>query len=154
MRIAVLAGDYLLLKLAHILIAVIALGTGAALAILLELYGNHPEHGAFVLRAVRRLVYLIVIPGYVLMLGTGMWLGGAASLLDEYWTEAAMNLWGVGALLLAASVVLLHKRIRLLNAGPASRAYRQASLLGRLSGGGAALVIVTIIYFMVMKPSR
>jgi len=148
------SGDYLWLKFAHVFIAIVAMGTSAALAILLEFFGSHPTHGPFVLRAILRLLYCVVIPGYVLMLVTGMWMGHAASLLDAHWTEAAMNIWGIGALFFAGFSIVLRVQIRLLEAhGPASTAYMKAALLGRVLGGGAGLVVVTILYFMVFKPA-
>jgi len=146
--------DYLTFKFAHLLIAIIALGTSAALAILLEFFAGEPTHGVFVLRTVRKLLYCVVIPGYVLMLATGMWMGHLAALLDARWTEAAMNLWGVGALFMALSAVVLHKQIALFDsAGRGSPAYRRVAMLGRLSGGGTGLIVITILYFMVFKPS-
>ena len=145
---------YLGFKFAHVFIAIVALGTSAALSILLEFFGNHPAHGAYVLRIVRRLLYCVVIPGYVLMLATGMWMGHLASLLDARWTEAAMNLWGFGLLCFVGVAILLKRQIRLLETdGPASPLYKRVALLGRLLGGGAGLVIVSILYFMVFKPA-
>lgn len=107
--------EYVLVKFIHILMAIIALGTSAGLGIMLEFYGNHPAHGAFVLRAIRRLV---------------------------------------GAALLALSLVVMHKQIRLFETlGPTSRSYRQTSLLERTLGGGVGIVVVAILYLMVTKPS-
>ena len=147
-------GDYLWLKFAHVFIAVVAIGTSAGLALWLEFFGNHPVHGAFVLRAIRRLLFCVVMPGYVLMLVTGMWMGHLASLLDAHWTEAAMNIWGIGALFFVGVAIALHRQIRLIETeGPASAAYKRVALLGRLMGGGAGLVIVIILYFMVFKPA-
>ena len=146
--------DYLAYKYAHIFIAIIALGTSAALGIVLEFFADHPSHGAYVLRMVRRLLYFVVIPGYVLMLATGMWMGHLAALLDSRWTESAMNLWGIGFLFIAVSLVILRKQIVLLEAGGAETpAYRRLSLLNRLAGGATGLVIVVILYFMVFKPA-
>jgi hypothetical protein len=146
--------DYLAYKYAHILIAIIALGTSAALGIVLEFFADHPSHGAYVLRMVRRLLYFVVIPGYVLMLATGMWMGHLAALLDSRWTEAAMNLWGIGFLFIAVSLVILRKQIVLLEAGGAETpAYRRLSSLNRLAGGATGLVVVVILYFMVFKPA-
>jgi len=144
---------YTSFKFVHILIAIIALGTSAGLGVVLEFFGDHPVHGGFVLGAIRRLLYFLVLPGYVLMLLTGMWMGHVAGLLDAHWTEAAMNLWGIGALFIATSLVALHRQIKLFtSAGPDSRAYRRMAWLGRLSGAGAGAIVVTIVYFMVFKP--
>jgi hypothetical protein len=99
-------------------------------------------------------MYTCVIPGYVLMLISGMWMGDLANLLDARWTEAAMNLWGVGALFLAGVLVALHRQIKLADIdGRASAGYRRAVWLGRLSAGAAAVVILVIIHFMVFKPA-
>lgn len=145
---------YLWFKFAHVIIAIVAIGSSATLAILLEFFASHPAHGGYVLRAIRRLLYFVVIPGYVLMLATGMWMGHLASLLDAHWTEAAMNIWGFGALFFAGFAIVLRRQIRLFDsAGPASATYKRVALLGRLMGGGAGLVIVTILYFMVFKPA-
>lgn len=147
-------GDYLWLKFAHVFIAIVAIGTSAGLALWLEFFGSHPVHGAFVLRAIRRLLFCVVMPGYVLMLITGMWMGRLAALLDAHWTEAAMNIWGIGALLFVGVAIALRRQIRLIETeGPASAAYKRVALLGRLMGGGAGLVIVVILYFMVFKPA-
>jgi len=148
------ASDYIGLKFAHILIAIIAMGTSAALAILLEFFADDPTHGAFVLLTARRLLWIVVIPGYVLMLVTGMWMGHIADLLDVRWTEWAMNLWGVGLLFMALHIKVLRKQIQVFNAeGPSSKAYRRVATFSRLSGGGFGLTIVAVVYLMVFKPA-
>lgn len=146
--------SYLGLKFAHVCTAIVALGTSAALGCVLGFFADDPVHGAFALRIVRRLLYAIVIPGYVLMLATGMWMGQLAALLDARWTEAAMNLWGLGALLIGFTAWNVGRQIRQFDtAGPASRAFRRAALWSRVAGTGWALVILVILYFMVFKPT-
>jgi hypothetical protein len=146
--------SYLGFKLAHILIAIIALGTGAAVGMLIGFFGDDATHGAFVLRLARRLLHLVVLPGYVLMLATGMWMGHLANLLDARWTEAAMNLWGLGALLFALLAFFLRRQITVREIeGPASPRYVRAALLSGWSGIGAALVIFVIIGLMIFKPA-
>jgi uncharacterized membrane protein len=145
--------SYLGFKFAHIFLAIASLGTGAALAILTFFFGHHPAHGAFVLRTVRKLAYAVFVPGYVLMLVTGMWMGHIAGLLDARWTEAAMNLWGLGALFVASALVALQRQIRRFEAeGPANRHFRLA-WYGRVGIAGAAAVIVAILWLMVFKPA-
>ena len=63
---------YLSFKFAHVLIAIVALGSSAALGLVLGFFADDPAHGAFALRVVRRLLWAVVIPGYVLMLATGL----------------------------------------------------------------------------------
>ena len=144
---------YLVLKYAHVCIAIVALGTGAAVGMLLGFFADDAMHGEFVLRLSRRLLNLVVMPGYLLMLATGMWMGHLADLLDAHWTEAAMNLWGVGALFMALWSVFLRRQIRQREAREqASSDYRRARLMGTLSGSAAALVLLAILGFMVFKP--
>jgi len=144
---------YIGFKFAHILTAIVALGTGAAVGMLVGFFGDDVTHGAHVLRLSRRLLHWVVLPGYVLMLGTGMWMGHLASLLDARWTEAAMNLWGVGALFYACFAVFLRRRIvQAESAGPASPACRRAAWLTSMSGAGAGLVVLIILAYMVLKP--
>ena len=145
---------YLGLKFAHLLIAIIALGTGVAVGILVGFFGDDATHGAFVLRLSRKLLHLVVLPGYVLMLATGMWMGHLANLLDARWTEAAMNLWGLGALFFALLAYFLRRQITVREIeGPTSPRYSQAAMLGGWSGIGAALVVLAIIGFMIFKPA-
>ena len=145
--------EYLLAKFLHILIAILALGTSAGLGIVLEFYGNHPAHGSFVLRAIRRIVAFFVIPGYVLMLVTGLWMAKFSWPLTLKWIQAALALWGIGIVILGIFLSVLHKQIGLFDTkGPASDLYRRVSLLGRGLGAGAGLVVALLLYLMVFKP--
>jgi uncharacterized membrane protein len=146
---------YFLAKFIHILIAILALGTSAGLGIVLELYGDHPMHGSFVLRIIERIELLFVVPGYVLMLATGLWMVHLGWPLTAAWIQAALGLWGLGLLLFVLSPLLLHRQIQLFDArGPASPGYKRISLLGRAAGAGGGLVVVLILYLMVFKPWR
>ena len=53
--------------------------------IALEFYGSHPTHGPFLLRAIGRIVAFFVLPGYVLMLVTGLWMVNMAWPLTTRW---------------------------------------------------------------------
>lgn len=145
--------EYALVKLAHIFIAIVALGTSAGLGIVLEFYGNHPTHGSFILRMIHRLVALVVMPGYLLMLVTGAWLTHLSWSFRVTWVQAALGLWVLGAVFLGLSLTVLRKQIASFEAsGPNSTEYKRMSLLERVLGGGGGLVIVVILYFMVVKP--
>lgn len=146
--------EYVLLKFFHILIAILALGTSAGLGIVLEFYGDHPQHGPFLLRAVERMVAFFVIPGYVLMLVTGLWMVNLSWPLTTKWVQAALALWGVGLAMLAGSLATIHEQRGLFETeGPTSTPYRRVSLLGRGLGAGGGLVVIIILYLMVFKPA-
>jgi hypothetical protein len=67
------------------------------------------------------------------------------------WIRAALGLWVVGIVVLAISLAVLHKQIRLFGTeGPASASYRRVSLLDRALGAATGLVVVGILYLMVL----
>jgi uncharacterized membrane protein len=145
--------QYLFLKFFHIVIALLALGGSAGLGIALEFYGSHPTHGPFLLRAIGRIVAFFVLPGYVLMLVTGLWMVNMSWPLTTRWIQGAMVLWAVGIAGLAIFLAVLRKQRRLLEAeGPGTASYQRVSLLGRGLGGGLGLVGIMILYLMVFKP--
>ena len=144
---------YLLVKFFHILIAVVALGSSAGLGIVLEFYGNHPTHGSFVLRAIERIVAFVVIPGYVLMLATGLWMASQAWSFTVRWIEVALLLWAFGLALLGSSLASLRAQRELLDAkGAGSTPYRRAAFLTRGLGAAAGFTVVAILFLMVLKP--
>jgi uncharacterized membrane protein len=148
-----MTSEYLLFKFFHILIAILALGTSAGLGIALEFYGSHPTHGSFLLHAIGRIVVFFVLPGYVLMLVTGLWMVNLAWPLTTKWIQGAMGLWAVGIADLLIFLAVLRRQLRLLEAeGPTTAAYQRISLLGRGLGAGLGLVVITILYLMVFKP--
>jgi uncharacterized membrane protein len=145
--------EYQVVKFLHILITILALGTSAGLGILLEFYSEHPTHGPFLLRAIKQLVALVVVPGYALVLVTGLWMVHRSWPLSTTWIQAALGLWSIGLVLLAVFQVVLRKQLGLLEtSGPASSSFRRVSLLGRALGAALGLVVIVILYLMVFKP--
>jgi uncharacterized membrane protein len=141
------------LKLLHIFIAVVALGTSAGLGIVLEFYGDDRTHGSFVLRVIERMTALVVFPGYVLMLATGLWMVSLTWPFAARWIQLAIGLWVVGLVSLGWSLAMLRKLRRLhATQSQASTLYRRASIVSRISGGTFGLVVVAILYLMVFKP--
>jgi hypothetical protein len=135
---------YLVLKYAHVLIAIFALGTSTAVAVLLGFFADHPAQGPFALRLAQRLLWAVIVPGYVLMLVTGMWMGHVADLLDVRWAELAMNVWGVGAVFIGFTVRSVTRQVR----APDHRELRRTR--GFVAGWFAVLLVM--LYFMVFKP--
>jgi len=145
-----MGATYMWLKLLHIIIAVVALGTSAGLGIVLEFYGNDAAHGSFVLRTIERMVLLVVLPGYVLMLATGLWMASLAWPFTARWIQLALGLWVVGIACLACSLVSLRKQRRLHGTG--GYAYVRYAIGSRVLGAAFGLVVVGILYLMVFKP--
>jgi len=144
---------YLLLKFFHVLIAILALGTSAGLGIVMELFGDDPRHGGYVLRAILKLEVGFVLPGFLLMPVTGIWMAAGVWPLSTPWIAAAVAIWGAGLALLLGSLLLLRLQLDAFErAGPASTACRRYSLAGRMLGAVAGLAIVAIVYLMVVKP--
>ena len=142
--------SYAWLKLLHILVAVLALGTSAGLGIVLEFYAGDPVHGPFMLRVIERMVALVVLPGYILVLGTGLWMASLASLFAARWIEFALGLWRVGLACLCGTLATLRKQRALHDEDPASCA--RYALASRALGAAFGLVSVAILYLMVIKP--
>lgn len=136
---------YLGLKYAHVLIAIFALGSSTAVGILIGFFTDHAAHGSFALRLAQRLLWAVVVPGYVLMLVTGMWMGHVADLLDARWAELAMQVWGAGALFIGLTVRSVTRQVRAPDTREATRA--------RWYAAGWVAVLLVMLYFMVFKPS-
>lgn len=145
-----MSAHYFWLKLVHILLAVVALGTSAGLGIVLEFYGNDRMHGAFVVGVIERVVRRVVLPGYVLVLATGLWMAGLAWLFTAQWIQLALGLWAIGLVFLIFSLAALRQQ-RLLHGTEGSIRIRSA-FASRVLGGAFGLVVVAILYLMVFKP--
>jgi uncharacterized membrane protein len=147
------SSSYLWLKFLHIFVAVVALGTSAGLGIILEFFGNDPTHGSFVLRATERMIALLVLPGFLLMLATGLWMASLAWPFTAKWLQLALGLWLVGIASLGWSFVAVRKQRRLhTTEGRASPQYTRASITSRISGAVFGFIVVATLYIMVFKP--
>ena len=147
--------NYLLVKFVHIAAAIIGLGTSAALGIALEFHGNDTVHGSFVQRVIERGLIFVVLPGYLIVLASGLWMVQLNWSFTTPWIQRAMTLWTGGLVLLVASVVVGRKQRRLFETGDQDTTrYRRLMLLSRVLGGAFGLVILSILYVMVFKPSR
>jgi uncharacterized membrane protein len=145
--------SYLWLKFLHIFVAVVAIGTSAGLGIVLEFFGNDPTHGSFVLRAIERMIALLVLPGFLLMLATGLWMASLAWPFTAQWLQLALGLWPFGIASLGWSFAAVRKQRRLhATEGCASSRYARACIASRVSGGAFGLIVVATLYLMVFKP--
>ena len=147
---------YSVLKLFHILLAIIAVGANVTYGVWLTLADKDKEHQVFALRGVALLDAKIANPCYVLLLlaGIGMVLEGDLG-FGTFWIASALVLYAILALLGATMYTpLLKKQIALVQEGmvetPEFAALsRRASRLGVTLG----VVVVSIVALMVLKPT-
>ena len=89
-------GTYEVLKFAHVLLAIVAVGFNATYAVWLARAAREPEHEAFALRGVKLLDDRIANPAYALLLVTGLsmvWVGDLD--LAQFWLLTALVLYVV-----------------------------------------------------------
>jgi uncharacterized membrane protein len=96
------------------------------------------------------MVALIVLPGYVLVLATGLWMASLAWPFTARWIQLALGLWVVGLASLGFSLAALRKQRRLQSTE--GYAYGRYAVATRIAGGAFGLVVVVILYLMVFKP--
>jgi uncharacterized membrane protein len=131
-------GDYYAwIKLLHIFVAIVALGTSAGLGIILQFFTNDPKHGSFVLRAIERMTLWVVLPGYLLMLATGSWMASLSGSFSARWVQLALGVWTAGLVVLCWSIAAIRRR---------------ALVASRVSGGAFGLSVIAMLYLMVFKP--
>lgn len=150
-----MADTYLLLKWAHVLLAILAVGFNASYGVILSRAARAPEHMAFALQTVRALDRRFANPGYVLLLVTGLGmvhLGGWS--LATPWIVVSLTLYTAIALLGIAAYAPLVRRQAAVLAAAGATSPEFVSLQKRNSAFGALLLVlvVAIEYLMVVKP--
>src|SRR5215204_4582454 len=100
-----------------------------------------------------RVVAFFVLPGYLLVLVTGLWMVSLPWPLTTGWIQAALMLWAVGMILLALDLIILRKQVALSEThASASLSYKWVSFFGRVLGVGVGSLVIVILYLMVFKP--
>ena len=144
-----------LLRLAHVVLTVVAVGTNVSFPVWVRLAEREPSHLTFTLRAVRRIDRWVTIPAYGLVALTGLALAVAqATPLTSPWLGGSLALF---VLVIAVGAVLYApvSRWRLAAAergGVTDPAYRRER--GRIDGLDALilLAIFAIVALMVLRP--
>jgi uncharacterized membrane protein len=144
------------LKVAHILMAIVAVGFNFSYGILIRRAASEPEHLGHVLRTVKVLDDRFANPAYgvLFLLGLAMVFIGAPDIADLWiWLSIVLFLVAVGLGFAVYSPLLRRQLAAVESTGPASAEYR--SLAGRGAGLGALLggIVVVIIALMVLKPT-
>lgn len=145
---------YFIVKLIHILLAIVAVGFNASYGVWLARSDGKPELSA-VLQTIRVLDNRFANPAYGLLLLSGLLLVFVGHLsLTTVWIDIGLGLWVV---LIAGGVAVysptLRRQIQLAEAGAgAGPEYAAVARRGRLVGMGLGLISLLIVADMVLKP--
>lgn len=145
----------LLLKLAHILAAVVAVGANVTYTFWIRRAERDPQHLAWTIGSIRKLDRTIATPSYVVVLLTGlaMVMGGYFS-FEARWIQAAIVLYVVVVILaIAVYAPTFRRQLRAAEANPTSAEYRALSRRTQLYGWLVTGVVVVIFALMVFKPT-
>jgi uncharacterized membrane protein len=147
---------YLLLKYAHVLLAIVAVGFNASYPIWLARARREPEHALYALRGIKTLDDRFANPAYALLLVLGLAMAFTAGIpLTTFWIAASLVLY-VGLVaggLLVYSPTLKGQIAALEAAGPASPEYRRLGQRGTVVGLALTVDVVLIVFLMVVKPT-
>lgn len=147
---------YTLLKLVHVLAAIVAVGTNLTYFLWLRRVRSEPAHDAFVLEGLQALDRRLANPAYILLPVTGIVMVLVGDIgFSTFWVATAIVLYVVMAAY--AGIFFspaLRKQVELARVdGPQSSAYAEAARRTTLTGGITMALIAAIIYLMVIKPS-
>lgn len=143
---------FVLLKLVHVLSAIVAVGSNLTYAFWLRT--TDPGHLAFVIRGVRRLDRTLANPAYGLLLVTGvlMVLTGAYS-FSQRWIELALGLYLLVAVLgITVLAPAIRRQLAEADRDATSAAYRAAATRTTVLGLVTTAIVVVIVFLMVVKP--
>lgn len=143
------------LKLAHILLAVVAVGANITYGVWLARASRAPQHQGWALAGVKFLDDRIANPSYL-----GLGVLGVIMVLTGPWEFEMLWIAVSIALYLALAVVAigfysptLSRQIRAYETdGPGSPEFAALGRRGRLLGVLVALIVVAIVVLMVLKP--
>lgn len=144
---------YLLLKVIHVMAAIVAVGGNLTYAFWLRRAGRDPDRLVWTMEGIRRFDRAIANPSYIvllvsgiLMVTTGQWR------FEQLWLSASLGLYALVALL---GILLFAPAIRRQIAeahDPTSDAYVLAARRSGFLGVVTTAIVVVIVVLMVTKP--
>ena len=146
---------YLLLKLAHVLLAIVAIGANLIFALWLRLGEREPEHLPFTIRSIRAIDRRVGNPAYALLLVTGLamaLLGGIP--LTQAWLLVAIAIYLAAAVLgyFVFGPVVRGELAALERGGTRDPAYLRSRAHARTLGVVTTAMLLTILALMVVRP--
>lgn len=145
----------LLLKLAHVVAAIVAVGANLTYAFWLRLAGRDRDRLVWTIGGIRRLDNLVATPAYVVLLVTGvlMILGGHFSFQTSWIAVSIVLYFGVAIIGIAAFAPALRRQLAEAERGPDSQAYRDAERRSNVLGVVTVAIALIIVTLMVTMPS-
>jgi uncharacterized membrane protein len=147
---------YDLLKFAHVLLAIVAVGFNASYGVWLARVAREPTPTqSFVLRGIKRLDDWFANPAYVLLAVTGVAMVLVGQLrFTQFWIAGGIVLWAIAVGLgFFVYTPMLRAQIRALEtSGPESEEYARNASNARFMGIVLAIIVVAIVFLMVTKP--
>ncbi|HEX2293791.1 MAG TPA: DUF2269 family protein [Actinomycetota bacterium] len=147
---------YELLKFVHVLLAIVAVGFNASYGIWVARAAKEPEHELHVLRGIKFLDDRIANPAYALLLVVGISLVFVGDWeLTTFWILTSLILYAVITILaITMYSPALRRQIALLEAGKGKSAeYAALSKRAAMLGATMGVIVVTIVFLMVTKPT-
>jgi len=147
---------YLYLKWLHVLSAILAVGANATYGIWLARASRDPDNLPFTLKGIKLLDDRVANPAYGLLLITGLAMVFTAPLpLTTPWLLTALVLYGVLVLVgLFGYTPALRRQIRILEEnGFSSTNYQAQARRGTVLGIVLAILAISIVFLMVVKPA-
>lgn len=143
------------LRVAHVLLAVVAVGGNLTYALWLRLAEREPEHLAFTIRGIRWIDRRVANPAYALLLVTGLALALAGGVpLTRGWLALALALYATAALVgvLVFGPVVRRELAALERDGPTDPEYLRRRSQAALLGVVTTAIVLAILMLMVLKP--
>lgn len=147
---------YEFLKFVHVLLAIVAVGFNASYGIWIARAAKEPEHELHVLRGIKFLDDRIANPAYGLLLVVGLALVVVGDWdITTFWILTSLILYVITTVVaMALYSPALRRQISLLEAGRGkSDEYAALSKKAGMLGGILALLVVSIVFLMVTKPT-
>jgi len=145
----------LLLKVVHIIAAIVAVGANVTYAFWLRRAGTADrERLVFTIDTIRKLDNMIATPAYVVVLLTGLAMVflGAFS-FETNWIRAAIGLYVLVVILsIALYAPALRRQLAEAQVDPSSAAYRAAASRSTTLGIVVMIIVLVIVVLMVAKP--
>lgn len=146
---------YLLLKLAHVLLAVLAIGANLTYALWLRLGEREPEHLPYTIRGIRAIDRRVTNPAYALLLVTGLAMALLSGIpLTQMWLMLAIAIYVAAAVLgyFVFGPVVRSELVALERGGARDSEYFRLRGRARTLGVITTAMVLTILALMVVKP--